>query len=74
MSVSEPGSSAVWLLSAVVGARAAQPLAGPVRAFVGLDVAGLLNRPRFVLENVGVVHQPARFGARVSLGAEALFP
>jgi hypothetical protein len=72
--VSDPGSGAVWLLSGVIGLRAAKPLSGPVSVWARLDAAVLLNQPRFVLENVGEVHQPSRFSGRGSLGAEVQFP
>jgi hypothetical protein len=58
----------------LLGLRASHPLAGPLRVWGRLDAALLLNQPRFVLQNVGEVHQPARFGARGSAGAEVLFP
>ena len=72
--VSDPSSGTVWLYSGLLGARAAHPRAGPVRGFVRLDAAALANQPRFFLENVGPVHQPPRFGARLALGAELPFP
>ncbi len=72
--VTDPGSAAIWLLSAFAGVRAAQPVAGPLRLFARLEGVVAINQPRFVLENVGIVHEPRRVGARGALGAEVTFP
>jgi hypothetical protein len=72
--VSDPSSGAVWIWSGVVGARAAHPVSETVALWVRLDALAALNQPRFVLENVGAVHEPARVSARAGLGAEVRFP
>ncbi len=72
--VSDPGSGAVWIWSGVLGARAAQPLTDTLALWVRVDAQIALNQPRFVLENVGAVHEPARLSGRGALGAEVRFP
>ncbi len=72
--VSDPGSGAVWLWTGLVGARASQDIGEGVALWVRVDAALAVNRPRFVLENVGAVHQRSRIGGRGALGAEVRFP
>ena len=72
--VSDPGSGAVWLWTGLVGARASQDIGEGLALWLRVDAAIAVNRPRFVLENVGAVHQRSRIGGRGALGAEVRFP
>ncbi len=72
--ISDPGSGAVWLWTGLVGARASQDIGEGLALWLRVDAAIAVNRPRFVLENVGAVHQRSRVGGRGALGAEVRFP
>lgn len=58
---------AVWLAPALYGA-ARLPLFGQVNGEGRLGVAFPLNRPKFSLNDLGEVHQPAPFTVRAELG------
>lgn len=72
--VTDPGQGEAWLYAGALGARVSHPLGDRVALWARLDGLVFLNRPRFVLENVGAVHQPERVSGRGALGAEVRFP
>lgn len=72
--VSSPGEGAVWLGAAVAGVRGTLDFTEAASLWLRVDGAAAPSRPRFVLENVGAVHQPAALSARAALGAEVRFP
>lgn len=72
--VREPGSGSALWVAGLAGLRGVQTLANGLGVWVGAELVIPVLRPEFVLENVGVVHRPARAGGRAAIGAEVRFP
>lgn len=64
--------SVVWA-AAGPGLTGALPLATSAALTAGADLLFALNRPRFELDNVGLVHRPAVAGFRLTAGVELHF-
>jgi hypothetical protein len=56
------------------GLEGGVPVAGSLSLRAGADVLLALERPQFVLENVGLVYQPGPVSVRGALGVLLLFP
>lgn len=70
--VHDRSRSVLWA-AAGPGLLAGIPFARNAQLALGADWLFALNRPRFALDNVGVVHRPAVAGARFAAGVELLF-
>lgn len=68
--VQNPTRAGVLLLSAHAGARYALTLSREWALTAAGAVSALANRPRFVLDGIGPVYQPERWGWRLGVGAE----
>ena len=64
--------SVLWA-AAGPGVTAAIALAGNAAFSIGSDLLFALNRPRFELQNVGLVHRPPAAGFRLAAGVELNF-
>ena len=60
---------ALWL-AATAGASALLPLTPRLAARLGLELTVPLQRPRFVIDDLGDVHRPGPVTARLALGLE----
>jgi hypothetical protein len=54
--------------------RYAQPLAGPLALAVELELGVAVERPKFVLDDGTLLHQPGWIDGRLAVGIEARFP
>ncbi|MBX3130614.1 MAG: hypothetical protein KF718_28100 [Polyangiaceae bacterium] len=72
--VTEPGSGSALWVAGLAGLRGVEALTDGLGVWVGAELVVPVGRPEFVLENVGVVHRPARAGGRAAIGAEVRFP
>lgn len=68
--VQNPTRADVLLLSAHAGARYALTLSHEWALTAAGAFSALANRPRFVLDGIGPVYQPERWGWRLGVGAE----
>jgi hypothetical protein len=69
-----PSSADSLLFGPVAGVRATLRAAGPLGFWLGLQGGVHLERPRLVVENRGVAHQPQRIWAAGALGISLRWP
>jgi hypothetical protein len=70
----QDGSRMVTWAAIGPGLEAELPVAGALSLRAAADLLLALNRPQFVLENVGFVHQPGLASVQIALGVLLLFP
>ncbi len=70
----QPTSANSLLFGPELGVRGTFRLGGPLGLWLGLHGGLNLERPRFVVENRGLVHQPQAAWAAGSLGISLLWP